>query len=139
MAGCSNAFYWAERGARAVGIEAGKAIQWPAAVHFNPTSFSWKRRAWGARACYWRGGGDGLWFSMEAWSEGERCSGWPASSGGDCLGATKKKGGWLGLMGQKGQLGESLLLKKRKIGWVAWWAGPNTEKEKEICFRIFGS
>jgi hypothetical protein len=48
----------------------------------------------------------------------------------------KEEEGWLaGPDGQKRPAGRKPAAeKKRKIGWVAWWAGPNTEKEMEICF-----
>jgi hypothetical protein len=52
VVGCSSAFHRVEWGARAVGIEADEAFQWPVVVHFNPAGFSWKRRGWGARAGY---------------------------------------------------------------------------------------
>jgi hypothetical protein len=46
-----------------------------------------------------------LGLARRAWPEGERCGGWWVCGDGSCLGSRKKKGGQVGLMGQKGQLG----------------------------------
>jgi hypothetical protein len=43
-------------------------------------------------------------------------------------------------VGHKAEWAGGLLTNlKRKIGWIALWAGPNTEKQYKNYFEFFGS
>jgi hypothetical protein len=49
--------------------------------------------------------------------------------------AGRRRKGWPSRPGPKGRVGRILCCEnKRKFGWVAWWAGPNTRKNKKIVF-----
>jgi hypothetical protein len=52
----------------------------------------------------------------------------PDSAGG-------RRKGWLDQPSPKGRVSRILCCEnKRKFEWVAWWAGPNTGKNKKIVF-----
>jgi predicted dithiol-disulfide oxidoreductase (DUF899 family) len=41
--------------------------------------------------------------------------------------------------GPQGRADDLLMNLKRKIGWNALWAGPNTEKQYDFCFNFLAA